>query len=266
MTNEQKTEYLEFAKQLARQAGEIMRKYFDNQADYHFKQDKTIVTIADEEINQLVINQIKTVYPTHDINGEEASDISGSQYLWVCDPVDGTALFARSIPMSVFSIALVVNGAPQIGVVYDPFQDRLYSAALGRGAYMNDKKMTVHDNDDLNPMLNFEWWPTAAYNIMPAIEQITNNGVAYCVSVGSATHSTMLVAAGKFVASIFPGTKGKNVDIAAAKVIVEEAGGKVTDFYGNDQRYDQDINGAVVSNGVVHDTILGYLKNVSEVK
>jgi fructose-1,6-bisphosphatase/inositol monophosphatase family enzyme len=66
----------------------------------------------------------------------------------------------------------------------------------------------------------------------------------------------MQVARGSFVAQVFAGTKGKNVDIAAAKIIVEEAGGRVTDIYGNDQRYDRDIRGAIVSNGKVHDEII----------
>lgn len=67
------------------------------------------------------------------------------------------------------------------------------------------------------------------------------------------------MAGGRYEAAIFPGTKGKAVDVAAAKVIVEEAGGKVTDMFGNDQRYDQDIRGVIVSNGVVHNKIVSYL-------
>lgn len=248
LTQQKRLEYLAFAKQLALQAGEVMRTYFSH-PDHHFKADKTIVTNADEEINQLVTEKIKASYPDHDINGEEADDLAGSDYIWVCDPIDGTALYARGIPMSVFSLSLVVDGRPQVGVVYDPFQDRLYSGAIGCGAQINGKSITVHDNDRLNPMINFEWWPGAEYNVLPAVQKMTDDGIAYCISIGSATHSSVLVAPGKLTASIFPGTKGKNVDIAAVKVIVEEAGGKVTDFYGNDQRYDQDINGAVVSNG-----------------
>jgi fructose-1,6-bisphosphatase/inositol monophosphatase family enzyme len=69
------------------------------------------------------------------------------------------------------------------------------------------------------------------------------------------------VASGDFVCAIFPGKKNKNFDIAAIKVIVEEAGGRVSDFQGNEQRYDRDINGAVVSNGIVHDEVLELIKN-----
>ena len=81
--------------------------------------------------------------------------------------------------------------------------------------------------------------------------------------LGSTTHASVLVAQGDLVANIFPGTKGKNVDIATAKVIVEEAGGKVTDLFGNDQRYDRDIQGAILSNGVVHDEIVRVMKEAN---
>ena len=87
---------------------------------------------------------------------------------------------------------------------------------------------------------------------------------AYITAPGSTTHAAALVARGEFTASVFAGLKGKNVDIAAAKIIVEEAGGKVTDLFGKDQRYDQDIRGAVVSNGVVHDEIIEALREVTE--
>jgi fructose-1,6-bisphosphatase/inositol monophosphatase family enzyme len=86
------------------------------------------------------------------------------------------------------------------------------------------------------------------------------NQKTYLVSIGSCVNAGMQVARGGFVAQVFAGTKGKNVDTAAAKVIVEEAGGRVTDIYGNDQRYDRDINGAILSNGVVHDEILKIIK------
>ena len=78
----------------------------------------------------------------------------------------------------------------------------------------------------------------------------------YFVGIGSIIRASVCVASGDFTCCIFPGTKGKNCDIAAVKVIVEEAGGKVTDLFGNEQRYDEPINGALISNGVVHDELI----------
>ena len=255
--------WLDFAKALARDAGEIMRKYFGKQPDSHLKADNTIVTIADEEINQLVIDRVRATYPEHDIDGEEASDRRGSDYLWVCDPIDGTATFAMELPVSVFSLALVIDGSPEIGVVYAPFSDHLYWAVRGQGSFMDGKQIHVSDKVfGQMAEMNVDWWPSAEWDVMKAIHRLAYDKGAYVTAPGSTTHAAMLVARGAFVASVFAGSRGKNVDIAAAKVIVEEAGGKVTDLFGEDQRYDGDISGAVVSNGVVHDDIIQALREV----
>ncbi len=82
----------------------------------------------------------------------------------------------------------------------------------------------------------------------------------YFVGIGSVIRACMCVASGDFNVAIFPGTKHKNCDIAAAKIIVEEAGGRVTDLFGNEQRYDKDINGAIISNGKVHDEVVNVVK------
>ena len=136
--------YLEFAKEIAIVAGKIMLKYFnkDNQSSY--KEDNTIVTIADTEINDYLIKQVKEEFKEHSVDGEE-NKYNNSNYVWVCDPIDGTAMYARGIPTAVFSLALVVNGKPIIGVIYDPFNNEMYYAQKGKGAYKNNQKITVND-------------------------------------------------------------------------------------------------------------------------
>jgi len=257
-------EYLEFAKEVAYKAGEIMLKYFkgDNGASYKF--DQTIVTKADTEINEYLIKKVKETYPTHCVDGEE-EQFGKSNYVWVCDPVDGTAMYARHIPVAVFSLALVINGVSEIGVVYDPFTNILYSAIKGKGAYKNDEKINVNNIklDDMKSVSNFDMWPEADYNLYDSIKVLGRK--TYFVSIGSVIRSCMCVANGDFNLAIFPGTKHKNCDIAAAKVIVEEAGGIVTDLFGNDQRYDQDINGAVISNGKVHSEVVEVLRKIKEI-
>ncbi len=248
-------EYLQFAKDIAYKAGEIMLKYFkeDNKASY--KGDKTIVTLADKEINSYLISRVKDKFPTHCVDGEE-EQFGKSNYVWVCDPVDGTAMYARHIPVAVFSLALVIDGVSTVGVVYDPFTDNLYSAMKGKGAYKNGEKISVNDYylDDMRSVSNFDMWSKSEYNVYDAIKKLGEK--TYLVSIGSVIRGAMCVADGEFSMAIFPGTKRKNCDIAAAKVIVEEAGGRVTDIFGNEQRYDRDINGAIISNGLVHDEVL----------
>lgn len=253
-------EYLIFAKEIAYEAGKIMKEYFleDNGASY--KYDQTIVTKADTEINSLLIRKVKEKYPTHSVDGEE-EQFGKSDYVWVCDPVDGTAMYARHIPVAVFSLALVVDGISTVGVVYDPFTDNLYSAIKGECAYRNDERINVNDIklDDMRSVSNFDMWPEADYNLYDAIKELGKK--TYFVGVGSVIRACMCVANGDFNLAIFPGTKHKNCDIAAAKVIVEEAGGKVTDLFGNEQRYDCSINGAVISNSVVHSEVIDAIKN-----
>ena len=252
-------EYLEFAKEIAFEAGKIMLKYFNAKDISSYKGDKTIVTLADKEINTYLINRVKEKFPTHSVDGEE-EQFGKSDYVWVCDPVDGTAMYARHIPVAVFSLALVINGESKVGVVYDVFTDTLYSSLKGEGAYKNGEKITVNDYelDDMRSVSNFDMWPEAEYNLYDSIKELGKK--TYFVGLGSVIRACMCVASGEFNLAIFPGTKRKNCDIAAVKVIVEEAGGKVTNLFGEEQRYDTDIKGAIVSNGKVHDEIVETIK------
>ncbi len=251
--------YLKFAKDIAYKAGKIMIKYFEDNSEASYKLDQTIVTKADTEINQYLIKKVKETFPTHSVDGEE-EQFGKSNYVWVCDPIDGTAMYARGIPIAVFSLALVIEGVPTIGVVYDPFTDSMYSAIKDKGAYKNDKKISVNNIEltDKKSVSNFDMWPKADYNLYDSIKELGKK--TYFVGVGSVIRACMCIATGDFNLAIFPGTTHKNCDIAAAKVIVEASGGKVTDLFGNEQRYDRDINGAVISNGKVHDEVVAVLK------
>ena len=252
-------EYLEFAKDIARYAGKIMLKYFNQDNGEKYKWDKTVVTLADTEINSYLISQVKEKYPNHAVDGEE-EQYGESNYKWVCDPVDGTLMYARHIPVAMFSLALVIDGEPVVGVAYDPFTDSMYTAIKGQGAYNNDTKIRVNDIDldDMRSVSNFGIWPGVEFNMIEIIKELGER--THFVSIGSVVRACMSVANGDFNAVIFAGTEHKNCDIAAAKIIVEEAGGKVTDLFGNDQRYDQSIRGALISNGKVHDEVLNVIK------
>lgn len=252
-------QYLNFAKEIAKKAGEIMLKYFNQDNGSNYKGDKTIVTLADAEINSYLIEQVKAKYPKHAVDGEE-EQFGKSNYVWVCDPVDGTAMYARHVPVAVFSLALVVDGEPVVGVVYDPFTDNLYTAIKGEGAYRNNKKISVNDYllEDIRTYCHCDMWPKAKYNICEVFKELRKK--TRLNDIGSITRASCLVATGDYSLTIFTGTEHKHCDIAAVKVIVEEAGGKVTDLFGNEQRYDQSIRGAIISNGKVHDEVVELIK------
>ena len=252
-------EYLEFAKNIAYQAGKIMLKYFNQDNGASYKGDKTIVTIADTEINSYLIEKVKEHYPEHSVDGEE-EQFGKSNFVWVCDPVDGTAMYARHIPVAVFSLALVIDGVPNVGVVYDPFTDSLYTAIKGKGAYKNGEKISVNNYtlDDIRTFGHCDMWLNGNYNVCKVFEELRKR--TSLNDIGSITRAGCCVASGDYSLTIFTGIEHKHCDIAAVKVIVEEAGGKVTDLFGNEQRYDRSIKGALISNGIVHDEVVDVIK------
>lgn len=256
-------EYLDFAIEIAKYAGVVIKDNFLNDSNsIEYKIDRTPVTIADKKINSYLIEKVKEKYKEHSVDGEEEKYLSNSKYVWVCDPIDGTSMYTRGIMVSVFSLALVFDGVPIVGVVYDPYLDKMYTAIKGNGAYCNDKKIHVNSKKYGEIGLSIDWcmWNNAKYDTIKLAE-ILREKSKMC-QLGSTAHAAMLVAEGKISAEIFPGTDHGHCDIAASKLIVEEAGGKVTDFFGNDQRYDQEINGAILTNGIIHDDIIKVNKKI----
>jgi fructose-1,6-bisphosphatase/inositol monophosphatase family enzyme len=246
---------LEFAKTLANQAGHIMRDYFlRDDKNSELKSDKSVVTAADKKINQLVIDAVAKAYPTHGVLAEEGSDNQHRNELWVCDPIDGTQAFVLGIPTAMFSLAFVVAGEPIVAVTYDPFQDKLFAALKGGGATCNDKPIKVTSRETLQ---DAHIATVSGYGQLmerrTLFDGIESKG-AYMVITHGNVFKGCLVADGHIDGYLFPGLSAH--DIAAEQLIVEEAGGKVTDVYGHKQRYDGAIKGAIISNGVLHDELV----------
>lgn len=257
---------LEIAKKLAKDAGEIMLKYFNTAAANPVqKSDRTLVTRADTEINAYVIEVLAKNTPTYSVWGEEQSSIfAGSEYTWVCDPVDGTMPFSKALPISTFSLALVDSaGQSVVGVAYDPFQNRLFEAVKGKGALLNGNKISVSSKSELDrAFIDDELWVNQEEQVsFDDPRDVLGKAGATVTSMCSAVMTGGLVAMGYYDAMIFG--QGKPEDIAALAVIVTEAGGKVTDLFGNEQRYDTNIKGAIVSNGLLHDELCEITKNMN---
>lgn len=246
------SEEIQFAVELAREAGSIMRNNFVAGMVKEWKSDGTPVTVTDTTINSLVIERVKAAFPDHSVRGEEESYNLGQSMVWVCDPVDGTMAFSHGLPISTFSLALVYDGKPVLGVVYDPFMDRMFRAVSGKGAYLNDKQVHVSDATMETALIDIEGFPST-HPVLDIGEEYGNalaGKGAKVMHLWSVILPTSLVASGEFAATVFNVEKPE--DAAAIRVIVEEAGGKVTDLFGNDQRYDQPIKGFIASNGVLH--------------
>ena len=251
-------EYLEFAKKLAKEAEEIALKYFSFETETTWKEDNTPLTKADTEINDLVIKRINETYPEHSIYGEEKSDNKeGSKYIWVCDPIDGTMSFSVGLPMFVFSIALVdqSNGQPILGLINDPVMRNMYFAYKGSGAYRNGKKIFVSKDTTFTNTYSITGasGKDVGFSNLP-VHELLGKKKSRVMKFGSFLYGAIQVANGKFVVGAFYGKNGH--DVAALKIIIEEAGGKVTDLNGEERRYDQDGIGCIVSNGILHNEIL----------
>ena len=151
-------EYLEFAKEIALYAGKVMMDYYHNDIDLDYKEDKTVVTVVDKKINSYLIEKVKEKYKNHSVNGEEESCVKNSEYVWVCDPLDGTSMYVNHIPVFVFSLALVYNGEPIVGVVYNANEEKMYTSIKGEGAYCNNVKISVNNKKlgDLGYKTNVE--------------------------------------------------------------------------------------------------------------
>jgi myo-inositol-1(or 4)-monophosphatase len=252
-------EFKEFAEQFALKAGGIMKENFSLGMAKKWKGDNTPVTETDFKINTLLIREIKEKFQGHRIKAEEESSLEGDgEYVWVCDPVDGTIPFSHGIPIATFSLALTRNGESILGVVCDPFQNRLFSAVKGGGAYLNGKPITVSKTSKLKGVVGeYEMFETAAYNTNKLQEHLTFEGVKL-LRLCSIVYPSALVAAGELAFAIFPHTTVH--DGVAIKVIVEEAGGKVTDLFGQEQRWDGGLRGFIASNGMLHDTLVALVK------
>ena len=249
-------EYLDFAQRLAKEAGTVMHKYFSIDQQTQIKSDLTPVTIADSTINKLVLDAIHEQYPGHGILAEEESDFRGDEeYVWVCDPLDGTIAYTLTIPVSTFAISLLKDGQPIIAVIYDCFQDRLWHAVKDAGAYCNGVPIHTNEISDLSASVVASSGPTKSkYFDVPKFRYDLQKKVFRLMQLSSSQYESMMVASGKFAAVVFPGNSPH--DMAAVRLIIEEAGGRITSLSGEDQRYDQEINGAIVSNGRVHKDLL----------
>ncbi len=249
------SDHLQFATDLAHQAGAIMKQNFSLGMKKEWKADNTPLTVTDTEINTLVLKAVEERYPQHSFLGEEGSRPVESDYTWVCDPVDGTMAFSHGWPTFAFSLALTHKGESVLGVIYDPICNRLLHAEKGTGAFLNGKKITVSKNAELGATTFVE---TGGYSRLPSLQGVLAAEGARIPTFFSCVYAGMLVATGELVGQIYK--YDKPWDAAAVKIIVDEAGGKVTDLDGNDQRYDRDINGFVASNGLVHQKLLDVIK------
>lgn len=266
-------EHLEFAKELAFEAGHIMKKYFlAEELGLETKSDNTPVTLADKEINELVINKVKTRFPDHGVLGEENSFGLDRSALWVVDPLDGTINFSSGIPPFAFSAALVIDGQLQVGVVYDPLIERLLWAAKGRGAYENETRLSVADREVTKSAFISSWVVGGIENSIFSDKSVYLEVAKAYLQKGMIDEIDIPIAYGLAVV----GSKRLDGlvssiktpwDVAAGSLIASEAGAKVTDLFGNPvERWDKEANGILAAPARIHAFLLETIAPVIEGK
>jgi len=257
-------EYLEFAVDLARSAGDVLKHYMDRDKQVELKGRANLVTVADKESEALIINGIRERYPSHAILAEESGTSGPSaagKGKWIIDPLDGTTNFAHQYPFFCVSIAFEQEGQISCGAVYDPWRDEMFSAARGRGAFVNGERITVSDVQGLGSALIMTGFP---YGFRDKIQTVLAQFAAFLIESqavrrgGSAALDMCYVALGRvdgfWEMDLYPW------DTAAGLVILEEAGGKVTDFSGN--RFSIYGKEMVASNRSIHEEMLRVLKKL----
>jgi len=244
-------------------AGSLIREGFGKQFKVDFKTNEiNLVTEIDTASEKLITDFIKKKYPSHGILAEEGSDVNkSSEYLWVIDPLDGTTNFAHGLPIFAVSIGLQKNGETIAGVVYDVMQDIVYAAEKGSGATANSVKIKVSENNNLQHSLLVTGFP---YNIKEnpdkALERFTtlskkSRGIR---RLGSAAIDFCYVATG-----VFDGFWEVHLnpwDICAGNLIVEEAGGIVTDFDG--KLIDIFTKRILCTNRKIHQKMIEVMKSI----
>jgi myo-inositol-1(or 4)-monophosphatase len=254
-------DFLPRMSEIAREAGALLMGYFRQHVKVEYKGDADLVTVADRNSEILIRERLRQHWPTHDILGEEGGlQDTGSDYRWYVDPLDGTTNFAHGFPVFCVSMGLDYRGSRIAGVIYDPTRDELFAAEQGSGAYLNQQRIHVSKTAKLSECLLGTGFPSHKRHQNPNIffyHQLTlhTHGVR---RAGSAALDLCCVACGRY-----DGFWEFNLnpwDTAAGVLIVQEAGGMVTDFKGGP--FQLHSRETMASNGLVHPALLNEFEQI----
>ena len=246
---------LDAAVDAARAAGRIAMNYYRGGFDVMIKADRTPVTLADHEAERAIVEILGKATPGCGFLGEEYGAQGPQERRWIIDPIDGTRNFVRHVPIWATLIALEEAGDVTVGVVYNPVTDELYAARRGGGASLNGERITVSTIGELRDATFLHaglgivrqagWWDGFARLIDGTRSQRgPGDYLGYA-----------LVASGR--GEIYAELDLKPWDLAPCKIVVEEAGGRFTDFEGRPTIYS---GTALATNGRLHDAAVALLR------
>jgi len=252
------------ASAIAREAGAVLRAYFAKGVETEYKGDVDLVTVADRTSEKLIRERLAAAFPEHGVFGEEGTrDRLEGEYRWYVDPLDGTTNFAHGFPQFCVSLGLEqrsaglapeADGTLVAAIIYDPLRDELFEAERGRGARLNGRPLRVSRTPLLAESLTATGFPSHKRHENPNIHfynqfTLRSHGVR---RAGSAALDLAYVAAGRL-----DGFWEFNLnpwDTAAGVLLVEEAGGRVTNFAG--RAFCLDSREVLASNGLIHSELM----------
>jgi myo-inositol-1(or 4)-monophosphatase len=248
--------------EIVRAAGAILRQGWGRAGRIDFKGEVDLVTEYDRRAEALIVAALLERFPTHHIYAEEQGDAGpgDSPFTWLIDPLDGTTNFAHGFPVFAVSVGLMHRGERLVGVVYDPTRDELYTAGLEMGARLNGAPIRVSEIAVLDRALLATGF---AYDRRTAVDNNVGNlarFIRHCQGLrraGAAALDLAYVACGRLDGYWEMGLNPW--DVAAGTLIVQEAGGRVTDFDGLDAEHPSGKR-IVASNGRIHSEMLDVLR------
>jgi len=253
----------DFAINLAREAGNLLRGKFNKPHEIHYKGEINLVTEADRMSEDLIIAAIHNSFPNHGILSEESpAQNSQAKLRWIIDPLDGTTNYAHGYPVFCVSIAFEVEGVIALGVIYDPMRDDLFVAERGKGAYLNGKKVKVSETATLSRSLLATGFP---YDIRESKDNNIHHFNLMAMEAqairraGAAALDIAYLACGRFDG--FWELKLMPWDVAAACLMVEESGGIISNISGG--KWDIYSPNVLISNGLIHEQMISIFKSSS---
>jgi myo-inositol-1(or 4)-monophosphatase len=253
--------FLDTSVEIAREAGALLAKYFERRVTYELKGEYDLVTEADRESEQLVVERLRAHFPSHSIVAEEGGGHKGtSEYCWYVDPLDGTTNFAHGFPMYNVTLALEQSGDLIAGVVFDPERNEMFTAERGSGAYVNNRRIRV---SNVNKLEN-----TLVATGFPSKKRHTDVNVHFFYELAMVTHGVRRAGSAAldlaYVASerldAFWEFGLHPWDMAAGILLITEAGGSCSDMKGGPVN----LRGPhlLADNGLVHQQILELLSEI----
>lgn len=248
-----------------REAGKIILDNF--QGTFTIENKDTInnlVTAVDKMSEKRIIEVIKSRFPTHSVISEEVGEmIQDSPYKWIIDPIDGTVNFAHGIPICCVSIALMYEETVILGTVYNPMMNELFFAEKGKGAFLNDRPIKVSKKSDFRKACLVTGFPFSMTGTVGTLEQPLKVFDRFVMEglpirrLGSAAIDLCWVACGRFDG--FWEYNLNSWDVAAGYLIVQEAGGRISNFQGEEHTvFDKQT---LATNGLIHEHMVNVINH-----